>query len=83
MMIRWFPRILKRVAARLLLPDIYRGEKVIYKHLAPVIEERRKLQAEGGTKNVKVLTWMSTYTSLISSNGSWIRRKGLSSAPTI
>ena len=83
MVIRWFPKILKGIASRLIVPDIYRGEKITYKHLAPVIEERRKLQAEGGPKSVRILSWMLTYASLMCYNCSWIRRPGSSSARSI
>ena len=61
MIVRWFPKILKGIAARILLPDLYQGETIIYKHLEPIIKERRKLQAEGGTKNVPSSPLMSTY----------------------
>lgn len=47
-----------RIAANLVFPDVWRGEKIIFKHLAPVIEERRKIQAEGGPKEHDLLQWL-------------------------
>ena len=63
MVVRFFPKILKglylksfisdiRLATRLLFPDANRGENIIYKHLAPIIEERRRLQVKGEPKKV-------------------------------